>query len=89
MDWRYLMKHSNTYLPYLLPLRCIVFLLVFIIGAFAMHKNMEEISNWWSLIASLVNLVTILVLLVAAKRQGSNYWNLINFQKGKTTGKQM
>ena len=83
------MKNRNKKLPYILSLRCVIFLLVFIIGASVTGKKIDEISNWWSITASIVNAVTILVLLVIAKKQGSNYWELINYQKGKTTGKQI
>lgn len=62
------MKNRNSYLPYLLPLRCISFLLIFTVGAFAVDKKVEEISNWWSVAASLVNIVTILLLLFVAKK---------------------
>lgn len=83
------MKNGNRSLPYILPVRCVIFLLIFIIGASVTGKKVDEISNWWSIIASIVNLVTILVLLAIGKKQNSNYWELINYQKGKTTGRQI
>lgn len=83
------MKNKNRYLPYLLPLRCVIFLLIFAVGAFVTDKKLDEISNWWSIIASMVNVVTILILLFITKKQESNYWELVNYQKGKTTGKQI
>lgn len=83
------MKNRNSYLPYLLPLRCVIFLLIFIVGAFAVDKKIEEISNWWSIAASLVNIVTVLILFFVTKKQESTYWDFINYQKGKTTGKQI
>ena len=83
------MENESKYLPYLLPLRCVIFLLIFIIGAFIADKKIDEISNWWSIIASLVNIVTILTLVLVTKRQKSNYWELVNYQKGKTTVKQI
>lgn len=80
---------QNQNLPYLLPLRCVIFLLVFVAGAFATNQKVDEISNWWSVVASVVNVVTILILLVIVRKQKSNYWELISCQKGKTTGKQI
>ena len=74
-------------LYFLLPFRCVVFLLVFVVGAVMVDKQVEEISNWWSVVASVVNVVTILLLVFVARKQGSNYWKLINYEKGKTTGK--
>ena len=52
-------------------------------------KQVEDISNWWSVVASVVNVVTILLLLFVARKQGSNYWKLINYEKGKTTAMQV
>lgn len=83
------MENRKRYLPYLLPFRCVIFFLFFVIGAFVSEKKMDEISNWWSIIASMVNVVTILILLFIAKKQESSYWELINYQKGKTSGKQI
>lgn len=83
------MKIRNKKLAYMLPLRCVVFLLVFIIGAFVTDKKVQDISNWWSIVASVVNGITILILLAITKKQKSNYWELVNYQKGKTTGKQI
>ena len=83
------MESKNKYLAWLLPFRCIVFFLIFIIGASFVDKKVDEISNWWSVIASIVNIVTILILVILTKKQGSNYRELINYQKGKTTTKQI
>lgn len=80
---------NNKYLPFLLPFRCIIFLMIFIVGAFAVNKKMEEISNWWSIAASVVNIITIFILIFVSKKQGSNYWELINYQKGKTKAKEI
>ena len=74
---------------YLLPMRCVVFLLTFVIGATVVGKRIEEISNWWSVVASIVNVFTIAVLIFTVKKQNSSYWELINYQKGKTTWKQI
>ena len=76
-------------LYYLLPMRCIVFLLTFVIGAAIVGKSVEEISNWWSIVASIVNVLTIVVLTVIAKKNNSSYFELINYQRGKTTWKQI
>lgn len=74
---------------YLLPIRCVIFLLTFVIGAAVVGKQIDEISNWWSVVASIVNVLIIVVLVFTTKKKNSNYWELINFQKGKTTWKQI
>lgn len=83
------MKKQNRYLSYLLPFRCIVFLLIFVVGASVVDKKLDEISNWWSVVASIVNVVTISILIVITNKRGSNYWELVNYQKEKTTSKQI
>lgn len=62
------MKNEKTLLPYLLPFRSIIFMLIFIVGAFITNKKISEISNWWSIVASLVNIITILILLFVTKK---------------------
>ena len=57
--------------------------------ALIFDSYLDEISNWWSVVASIMNFVTIFVLVASTKRQGSNYWELIHYEKGKTTGKQI
>lgn len=76
-------------LYFLLPFRCVVFLLVFVVGAMMVNKQVDAISHWWSVVASVVNVITILLLVLLARKQGSNYWKLINYEKGKTTAKQV
>lgn len=81
--------NKNGILPFLLPLRCVVFLLIFIVGAYISGKDVSEISNWWSIIASVVNIAMILLLAAVSKSKNSSYSQLINYQKGKTTAKQV
>ncbi len=80
---------ENKKLPFLLPIRCAVFLLLFVIGSSVTGKSFEEISHWWSVLASAVNLLTILLLILISRKQGGSYWKLINYEKGKTTPKQI
>ena len=80
------MKNKN--LPLLLPFRCIIFVLVFIIGSLITNKSLNEISNIWSVVASVVNIVTI-ILLVMVSKKNCGYAKLINYEKGKTKPKQV
>lgn len=73
----------------ILPIRCIVFLLVFVSGSQIVNKDISEISYWWSVVATVVNIFTILLLIVIAKYEKINYWELINYQKGQTKVKQI
>ena len=75
-------------MKYLLPLRSILFLAIFLIGAQITHQNLPDISNWWPIVATVVNIVTIIILFLLAKKHNSSYAKLINYKKGKTTKKQ-
>ncbi len=73
----------------LLPMRCVVFVLIFVIGAVITKQKIEDISNWWSITASAVNIIVILLLFFITKKNKSSYWELINYQKGETKPKQV
>ncbi len=72
-----------------LPIRSIAFLLVFVACAGILGKDLSEIGCWWSVIAVILNFLTIGLLVFFAKRNGQSFWQLINYQKGKTTWKQI
>lgn len=78
----------NKKLPFLLPFRCVVFVLIFIIGSFITGKSLDEISNIWSIAASAVNIITMLLLVLLTKNSGG-YTRLINYEKGRTKPKQI
>ena len=73
----------------LLPFRCILFVLVFVIGAALTGKNVKDINNWWSLVATAVNIVTILIVVLAAKRSGKGFKQFMGLTKGKNTTKKL
>lgn len=79
---------KNKLYPYLLPIRCFIFLLIFIIVSFSTGKELDEISNIWSIVASIVNIATILLLVFITRKNGG-YKELINYEKGKATPKQI
>lgn len=81
--------NKNKSMVYLLPIRCVVFVLIFIIGAIITKQEVEDISNWWSIAASIVNIVVILIIHFFTKKNKSSFWELINYQKGKTKAKQI
>lgn len=73
----------NRLLPYLLPIRCFLFILIFFIASAITGKDFREISNIWSIVASAVNIATIFLLLFVTQETGG-YKKLINFKKGST-----
>ena len=76
--------NKTSYLKYFLPARCILFLLIFAAGALITDREFSGISCWWSIVASAVNILTILFLVISAKKAGSSYRELIAYKKGKT-----
>ncbi len=75
--------------PYLLPIRSVIFLLVFVIGSFITGNELTDISNWWTIVATVVNVFTIAVLVFAAKKNDMTYWELIGYRKGNTKIRQI
>ncbi len=73
----------------MLPIRCVIFVLIFVIGAAVTGQKAEDISNWWSIAASLVNILLILTLCLLTKKNKSSFRELIHYQKGKTSAKQI
>ena len=74
----------NSKLKYLLPVRSILFILIFVIGSIIIKKELNEITNWWSIVATIVNIITILILLYVSKIMKISYKKMINYEKGKT-----
>ena len=66
-----------------LPLRCLLFLAVFSLCSIATHRSLSEITHWWSVIASALNIVTILVLWRICKCRHITYRELIHYEKTK------
>ena len=54
--------NTNKNIVYLLPIRCVVFIFIFVIGAIITNQKVEDISNWWSIVASIVNIFIILII---------------------------
>ena len=76
-------------LKYLLPIRSILFVLIFIVGAAITGRELAAISNWWSIVATVVNFITILVIILAAKKLKTSYAKIISYEKGKTRKRQV
>lgn len=75
--------NKEKYLPCFLPVRAVIFFLIFITGAFVTGQELRAVGNWWSTAASVVNIVTILLLVLLAKGTGKSYGELINYKKEK------
>lgn len=74
-------------LYWLLPIRCLMFILIFIAGSLIFNKQLSEISNWWSIIASIVNILILAYLHHYTSKKNMRFSQLINYYKGKTSKK--
>lgn len=71
-----------------MPIRSILFATIFILESSITKKNLSDISNTWSIVASILNIALIIFLFVVTKKDGG-YFSLINYEKGKTKPKQI
>ena len=79
---------NKKFLPALMPLRSVIFIAVFIVISMIAGKGLSDISNTWSVVASAVNIITVAALILMTKNDGG-LEKLINYEKGKTTPKQV
>lgn len=68
----------------LLPVRSLIFILVFLIGSAVTGKALSSISSWWSVTATIVNIFTVMMIVIYARRTGTDFRGVINYQRGKT-----
>lgn len=71
----------------LLPIRIIAFTVIFLCMSAITNKNLSDLVYTWSIVASIVNILLILLLLTLTKVSGSSFLELINYQKGNTKTK--
>jgi len=67
-----------------LPVRSILFILIFILISVYSKTSLTEISGFWTMAVILVNVFTILILLFICKKEKINYLDLIKYKKGNT-----
>lgn len=70
---------------YLLPFRCILFIVAFLCLSMILGEELTGLSKWWSVVVSVCNVITIALLLVYCKKEKITYAKLMHYEKGKTT----
>lgn len=70
--------------PWMLPVRCVIFPAVFVAAALILSRSLSSLSNRWSVLATIVNVFTIVLLVYVARRDGQTYGELINYHRGAT-----
>ena len=71
----------------LLPIRCILFIVIFLSIMGITHKELTELTDCWSIVCSIVNILLIILLVILTKLNNSNYFELMNYEKDKTNFK--
>ena len=66
-----------------------MFILIFTAGAAITKSSVSDISNWWSIVATAANLITIAILILTARANNMTFAELINYKKGKTKIRQI
>ncbi len=76
------MKSKN--IPFLLPVRCVLFLTVFCLISLIFRSPYTAIGKWWTAVAIVCNMITLAILSLFCRRNGLTYQQLLNFKAGKT-----
>lgn len=66
---------------FVLPMRSVLFMVIFLCCSIMTRSELTDITHWWSIIASVVNLVTIIILWEICKHDGMSYRKLIHYEK--------
>ncbi|QAA32364.1 type II CAAX prenyl endopeptidase Rce1 family protein [Clostridium manihotivorum] len=70
-------------IPFILPIfRSLLFIIVGLLFAIATNQTLEQASQWWSVICTICNIITIVVLMAVCRSEGTTYKKLI-FNKGR------
>ncbi len=77
------MENKNIF-PFLLPIRCVLFLIIFFLMSLILRLPYTAISKWWTTVAIVCNIITIVILYIFCHKKGRTYKQLLNYEKGKT-----
>ncbi|MBN2851179.1 MAG: hypothetical protein JXQ23_00425 [Clostridia bacterium] len=64
-------------------LRTILFITAGLLLTVITKKTLLEMTRWWTILCSVVNVITIIILAVVLKYEGSSYRELLNYKKGQ------
>jgi membrane protease YdiL (CAAX protease family) len=69
-------------LPYIMPIfRSVLFISGGLFFAVLSNQSLADSAKWWSILCIGFNIITILVLVIVSKYEGSSYKDLINHKK--------
>lgn len=67
----------------ILSLRSLLFIFTFLTISIVSRYPLSSLTKWWSIICSLCNVITIILLIFLARSLHTSYGNLINYKKGR------
>lgn len=71
-------------LPLILPIfRIALFIIAGLLLVFITNQTLEQASRWWPILCSILNVITIIVLVLVCKYEGTSFFKLINYKKGQ------
>lgn len=74
------MKKVN---PFIIPLfRSALFIMIGVLFAMITNQSLVQASRWWSIICTVCNIITIILLMTICKIEGTTYKKLIGYQRG-------
>lgn len=74
----------SAYIPYLMPIfRSVLFIVGGLFFSIITGQSLYESAKWWPILCVVFNLITILVLNLVCKSEGSDYRTLIDYKKGQ------
>lgn len=73
--------NNNRKVWLILPMRCLLFIATFLLCSIITQKDLTGITHWWSILASVINIVTITFLWMICKRGNTTYREMIRYKK--------
>lgn len=71
----------NKKIWFFLPMRCLLFVVAFSFCSIITKRNLTELTHWWTILASVINLVTIVVLWIICKCGNTTFREMIHYEK--------
>jgi hypothetical protein len=74
--------------PFIFPLfRSALFIIIGALFARFTNQTLEQASRWWSIVCTICNVITIVLLMIVCRSEGSSYKSLIDYQRGQVNMK--
>ena len=74
--------------PFILPIfRSILFIFAGLLLVTITGDSLEDASRWWSIVCTISNIITIIVLIAVFKSEGTTYREIIGYRKEKGSSK--